>query len=182
MLHEVPASRISPRNYPWWFRAKENGRSDVLLVERSRQQWEKCLHLHMYYLMVAAGTEYLLDPLFAGVKYRVADLRRTFWTAARSIGRWGFTSKYWCGIVDFIANHWSFAIPKDVAHVDPIAHLHKVFIWILSVLGWQGCMRSISIRPELTDGRPTGKDYAKIGFKCTNVVRWDHVPCSIVSH
>ncbi len=84
--------------------------------------------------MLAAGTEYPLDLSLPDVKDRIANLRRTLWIAARSVGRWGFTSEYRCGIVDFIANRLSFAIPEDVAQVDAIAHLHKVFIWILSVL------------------------------------------------
>ena len=43
-------------------------------------------------------------------------------------------------------------------------------------------MRSISIRPELTDGRPTGKNDAEVAFKHSKVVRRDHVPCSAVNH
>ena len=42
-------------------------------------------------------------------------------------------------------------------------------------------MRSISIRPELTNGRPTGKDYAKSVFEHITVVCRDNVPCSAVS-
>jgi len=132
--------------------------------------------------MVAAGTEYPLDPLLPDVKDGIANLRRSLWIAARSIGWWGFTCKYRCGIEDFVANHLSFAIPEDVAHIDAVAHFHKVFIRILSVLRWQGRMRSASIRPELTDGRPTCKNHTEVAFKHTKVVRWDHVPCSAVSH
>ena len=91
-------------------------------------------------------------------------------------------SEYRGGIIHFIANHLSFPIPEDVAHVDAIAHLHKVSIWILSNFRWQACMRSMSIRPELTDGRPTGKDYAEFVFEHITVVCWDNVPCSAVSH
>ena len=90
-----------------------------------------------YYLMVAAGTEYPLDPLLPDVEDRIANLRRTLWMAARGIGWWRFTSEYRCSIVDFIANHLSFAIPKDVAQIDTIAHLHKVLVRILPVLRWQ---------------------------------------------
>ena len=43
-------------------------------------------------------------------------------------------------------------------------------------------MRSTSIRPVLTDGRPTGKDNAKVAFEHSEIVRWDHVPCSTVSY
>ena len=102
--------------------------------------------------------------------------------AARSIGRRGFASEYRCGIVDFIANHLRFAIPEDVAQVDAIVHLHKVFIWILSDSHWQACMRPVPIRPELTDGRPTGKDYAEFVFERITVICWENVPCSAVSH
>ena len=132
--------------------------------------------------MVAAGTEYSLDPLLPVVKGRIADLRRALWMTVRSVGWWGFTSEYWCSIVNFIANHLSFAIPNDVAKVDAIAHLLEVFIRILSVLRRQRCMRSTSIRPVLTDGRPTGKNNAKVAFEHSEIVRWDHVPCSSVSY
>ena len=42
-------------------------------------------------------------------------------------------------------------------------------------------MCSTSIRPVLTDGRPTGKDNAKVAFEHGEIVRWDHVPYSTVS-
>ena len=134
------------------------------------------------YLMVAASTEYPLDSLLPDVKDGMADLGRILWMAVRSIRRWGFTSEYRCSIVDFVANHLSFAIPNNVAKVDAIAHLLEVFIRILSLLRGQRCMRSTSIRPVLTDGRPTGKNYAEVAFEHSEIVRWDHVPCSAVSH
>ena len=42
-------------------------------------------------------------------------------------------------------------------------------------------MRSTSIRPVLTNGRPTGKNDAKVAFEHSEIVRWDHIPCSSVS-
>lgn len=130
--------------------------------------------------MVAAAAEQPLHPILPDIKDKIANLRRYLWLVTRSIWRWGFASEYRCGIVDFIANRLSFPIPEDVAQVDAIAHLHKVFIRILSGFRWQACMRSIPIRPELTDGRPTGEDYANFAFEHSTVVRWDHVPCSSV--
>lgn len=132
--------------------------------------------------MVPAGIQYLLHPLLPNVKDRIANLRRALRIAARTIGWWGLTSKYWCGIEDFVADHLSFAIPEDVAQVDAIAHLFKIFIWILSALRRQRCMRSTSIRPKLADGRPTCQNDSEVAFEGTDVVSWNHAPCSAVNH
>ena len=161
----------------------DHGRPDVLSVQKFRQQWRKSrsLQLEMHYLMVAAGTEYSSDSLLPVVKDGVTDLRRVLWMIIRSIRWWGLAPENRSSIVDFIANHLSFAIPNDVAKVDAVAHLFEVFVRILSVLRRQGCMRSTSIRPVLTDGRPTGKNNPKVAFEHSEIVRWDHVPCSSVS-
>ena len=176
MLHEAPACQISPKEYRWGHETTDDEAPRVFSVESSWHQWEN------HYLVVAAAAEQPLDPILPDVKDWTANLRRNLWLATQSIRRWGFASAYWCGIVNFIANHLSFPIPEDVAQVDAIAHLYKVFIWILSIFRWQGCMRSMSISPELTDGRPTGKDYAEFVFEHITVVCWDNVPCSTVSH
>lgn len=76
----------------------------------------------------------------------------------------------------------SFAIPEDVAHVDAIAHLLEILVRILSGLRWEGSMRSTSVRPKLTEGRPTCKNDTKVTLEGTEVVRWNDVPCAAVSH
>ena len=43
-------------------------------------------------------------------------------------------------------------------------------------------MRSTSVRPELTEGRPTCKDDTKVALEGAEVVGWDYVPYAAVSH
>lgn len=75
-----------------------------------------------------------------------------------------------CGFEDSVTHHGSFAIPENVAQVYAITHLLKVFVRILSALRGEGCIRPPPVRPELSDGRATGKDHTELAFGHSEVV------------
>ena len=86
------------------------------------------------------------------------------------------------GVKDPVAHHLGFAIPEYITQVDATAHLDEVFVRLLSLLGWEGCLCSGSVGPELADCGAAGKDDAELDFEHGDVVGRDHVPCFAVRH
>lgn len=101
-------------------------------------------------LVIMIKIHHILDPFLPDIEHGIFDFRRALWITAGSVWRWRFVSEDACGFVNSVANHRSFSIPEYITKVDAIAHLLKVFIRVLSLLGWQPRFRSFPVGPELS--------------------------------